>query len=124
MNQKTAKILYYVATGLMSAVFLFSASMYLLKNEMVQGFYVDLGFPIWMIYPLAFAKILAVVAIWTRKSDLLKEWAYAGLFFDAVMAIAAHLSVEDGGWMMSGMALLFVVASRALEPMAFPKETA
>ena len=55
--------------------------MYFTKYEMVKGFFQSLGYPIYLIYPLATAKVLGIIAIITKKSRLLKEWAYAGFFF-------------------------------------------
>jgi len=109
------KILFWVSTVVMCGIFLFSAGMYLTKYEMVQGFYKHLGFPIWIIYPLAIAKILGVIAIISNKSALLREWAYAGFFFDAVLAFAAHYMVGDGSGGMSAIALVAVVVSRAFQ---------
>lgn len=115
------KILYYIATIVMSAVFLFSAYMYLSNYEMVEGFYKDLGFPAWIIYPSAILKILALIAIWSRFSSFLKEWAYAGLFYDAVLAFTAHQIAEDGGDMFSIIAIISILVSRFLEGRVFKK---
>jgi hypothetical protein len=55
-----------------------------------------LGFPGWFAGFLGAAKVLGAAAIllpvWTR----LREWAYAGLIFDAVAAVAARLAIGDG----------------------------
>lgn len=109
------KVLFWVSTVVMCGIFLFSAGMYLTKYEMVQGFYEHLGFPIWIIYPLAIAKILGVIAIISNKSALLREWAYAGFFYDAVLAFAAHTMAGDGSSGMAVLALVGVVVSRALQ---------
>jgi hypothetical protein len=99
----------------MCAIFLFSACMYFSKYEMVSSFYGMFGFPIWMIYPLAGLKILGVVAILTRFSPLLKEWAYAGFFFDSLAAFSAHQVAHDGGAGLAAVALLAAIASRYFE---------
>ena len=113
MNDKTKNIIYWISTGLMCAIFLFSASMYFMKTEMVKGFFDMLGYPSYLVYPLAIAKILGIVAVLSNKSKMLKEWAYAGFFFDAVLAAAAHISISDGGEMMSIAASILVIVSRA-----------
>ncbi len=109
MNNKE-KIIYWIATGLLSALMLFSASMYFLQYDMVSETFTKLGFPTYIIYPLAIAKILGLVAIWTRKSQMLKEWAYAGFFFDFLLAASAHINIGDGEhWAaLVAMVLLFV----------------
>lgn len=108
---KKDKIIYWIATAFMCLVFMFSAGMYLLANEMASGFFVNLGFPTWLIYPLAALKILGVIAILTKKSKFLKELAYAGFFFDASLALAAHLVVQDGEYMPAVIALIATIIS-------------
>ena len=108
---KKNKLIYWIATGLMSAIFLFSASMYLLNYERVSGFFVNLGFPTWLIYPLAILKILGIVAILSKKSTFLKELAYAGFLFDAILALVAHLMVSDGEHMGAILAIIFITVS-------------
>ena len=105
------RVVYWVATAILCLVVLYSAFMYLFYYDMVAGFYRALGFPVWMIYPSAIAKLLAVAAILTRWSSFLKEWAYAGLFFDVSMALAAHLIAGDGGGAFALTAVISSIAS-------------
>ena len=93
---KLTKTVYWISTVIFCCIFLFSATMYFTKYEMVKGFFQSLGYPIYLIYPLATAKVLGIIAIITKKSRLLKEWAYAGFFFDAVLAAAAHFHAHQG----------------------------
>ncbi len=79
----------------------FSATMYFAKTEMVRGFFTQLEHPTYIVIPLAIAKILGIVAILYRKNAWLKEWAYAGFFFDGVLAASAHLNAHDGGQILS-----------------------
>ena len=99
----------------MCLIFLFSATMYFTKYEMVTGFFENLGFPTWLIYPMAIAKILAVIAILSKKSNLLKEWAYAGFFFDGLLAFFAHYYANDGGGTMAAAAVSATIVSRVFE---------
>ena len=50
----------------------------------------QLGYPAHIAYVLPITKTLGVIAIFTRYSKTLKEWAYAGFFFDFVLAALAH----------------------------------
>ncbi len=118
---KKNKIIYRIATIIMSLVFTFSAGMYFLNYDRVSGFFENLGFPTWIIYPLAVLKILGLIAIWTRKSNILKEWAYAGFFFDATLAFFAHYMVADGEWLLSVIAMITVLISRVYEDKVFLK---
>ncbi|MFT5764818.1 MAG: hypothetical protein ACI8X3_002250 [Saprospiraceae bacterium] len=78
-----------------------------------------LGFPSWIIYPSAILKVLGLLTIWSRISDFLKEWAYAGLFFDAVLALTAHYMAGDGFTMYASVVLVAIIVSRVLDRRAF-----
>lgn len=112
------KIIYYLSTGLLTLLMLFSAYNYFFNYEMIEGFFVTLGYPTYLIYPLAIAKLLGLVAIWTRQSNLLKEWAYAGFFYDTVLAFFAHYFV-DGGITFAAVGIVLVVVSRFSEGQVF-----
>jgi len=112
---KFEKSIYWIATFIMCAIFLFSAYNYFFNYEMIAGFYRYLGFPTWIIYPLAVLKVLGVIAILSKKSALLKEWAYAGFFYDAVLAFAAHYMAGDGAALFATIAIISTVVSRLME---------
>ena len=112
---KAPKIIYWIVTVMMCLLFLFSAGMYFTKYEMVKGFFQTLGFPTWIVYPLAVAKVLGVIAVLSRQSKMLKEWAYAGFFFDAVLATTAHYMAGHGLLGLSSIAIFLVLVSRALD---------
>jgi len=116
---KKNKVIYWASTIIMVLVFTFSASMYLLSYERAASFFVSLGFPTWLIYPLATAKILGIVAVLSKKSSILKEWAYAGFFFDAILALAAHLKAQDGEQGAAIIAIIALIISRVYESKVF-----
>ena len=90
------KIGYYVVTGLLSLMLLYSAiGMYFLQTETVKGFFEFLGYPTYLVIPLAVAKVLGVIMVLWRGSQWLTEWAYAGFFFDVVLAFFAHYTAGD-----------------------------
>ena len=111
MTTRTTKILYYTSTGLLTALMLFSATMYFIQNDMVRETFTTLGFPTYIIYPLAIAKVLGLLAIWSNRSAMLREWAYAGFFFDFVLAGSAHLMIQDGAHWPAVAALVFLFTS-------------
>ena len=113
--RKQDKIIYWTSTGLLTALMLLSAGMYFVQHDMVSATFTKLGFPTYIIYPLAIAKILGLIALWTRKSEMLKEWAYAGFFFDFVLALSAHLNIGDGEFLPSIIALILLVVSYIFE---------
>jgi len=108
---KRDKIIYWIATGLLSVMMLMSASMYVFNYEMISETFVKLGYPAYVVYPLAIAKVLGIIAILSNKSRSLKEWAYAGFFFDFILAIVAHLSIGDGEQIGALIAILLLVVS-------------
>lgn len=115
MNNKRNRIIYLIATGLLSIMMLGSAGMYFYDHAMVSEVFTKLGFPTYIIYPLAVAKILGLIAIWTRKNQTLKEWAYAGFFFDFILAISAHIKANDGEFAGALIALVILLVSYIFE---------
>ncbi|MGB3149620.1 MAG: DoxX family protein [Maribacter sp.] len=108
---KIKKIVYYCATGILTAIMCFSVFNYLFNYEMIAGFFESMGYPTYLIYPLAIAKILGLVAIWGNFSKWLKEWAYAGFFYDVVLAFFAHHMVKDGQHLFAVIPLFAVLIS-------------
>jgi hypothetical protein len=74
---------------------LMSAGMYVFDHETIKGLFESYGFPAYIIYPLAIAKVLGVVALWTPKIPKLKEWADSALFFEFILAFFAHYMIDD-----------------------------
>lgn len=103
---KAIRITHWVVTVLLSALLLFSASMYVFNPEEISKHFVALGFPTWLMYPMATAKFLGVIMILTKFKGWLTEWAYAGIFFNVLLATGAHLVAGDGE---AGVALIATV---------------
>lgn len=55
-----------------------------------------LNHPTYLIYPLASLKVFGVIVILFRKNSWFTEWAYAGFFFNAILASAAHYNADHG----------------------------
>jgi len=107
---KTDKIIYYIATGLLTALMLFSVSMYFFKHDDVSTLFASFGYPTYIIYPYAVAKLLGLFAIWNPRFKTIKEWAYSGFFFAFILAFFAHYMIGDGeqGGAMVALVLLIV----------------
>ncbi len=84
------KIVYWISTVALCCIMLYSAQMYVFKTEMIKGFFESFNYPTYIVVPLAIAKMLGVIVILTNKVKWMKEWAYAGFFFDLVLASLAH----------------------------------
>ena len=93
---KTNTIIYWVTTGLVSVMMLFSASQYLTNPQMAAAFN-HIGFPAYFRIELAIAKIIgALVLIIPQVPVKFKEWAYVGFGIVFISACIAHLSSGDG----------------------------
>ena len=108
------KIVYWIATGLLCLLMLASAGMYIFNHAAVLGIFTNLGYPTYIVYPLAIAKILGVIAILSKQSKTLKEWAYAGFFFDFILAASAHYFANESP-IIAIVALLLLLVSYALD---------
>ncbi len=108
---KTNKIIFWIATSLLSIMMLMSAGMYIFKNADIESAFVGFGFPTFIIYPLAFLKVSGVLVIALTNWTTIKEWAYVGFFFNFLLAIGAHVSVGDGEQAGAIIALVLLVVS-------------
>lgn len=105
------KIAYFIATILFSALMLFSVVNYFFNYPMVVEGFTTLGYPTYLIYPLAIAKLLGVAALWMRGLDTLTTIAYAGFFYNILLAFFAHLMVGDGQQWGALVAFVLVAVS-------------
>ncbi len=105
------KISYWASTILLTALMCFSVFNYFFNHEAIVGYFEAMGYPTYLVYPLAIAKILGLIAIWGNFSKWLKEWAYAGFFFDVVLAFFAHVMISDGQQLFALLGFFFVLTS-------------
>lgn len=108
---KLNKIIYWSATILLSALLLLSAGMYIFNNEAIRALFIGFGYPTYIIYPLAVAKILAVTILLWQKRSIIKEWVYSALFFEFLLAFFAHLLIADGEHIGAVIALTLLMTS-------------
>jgi hypothetical protein len=88
---------YWVTTGLL--VFCMTGGIFELMgltttNEGIMR----LGYPAYIIPALGLGKVLAILAILWPGLPRLKEWAYAGIFFNMMGAIVSHIARKDAAW--------------------------
>jgi glucose dehydrogenase len=105
------KYLYWIVTSLFCGLMLFSSGMYFINHHFVATEFIKLGFPTWIVYPLAGLKLAGVVVILWRKNQALVEWAYAGFFFNILIAFTAHMTIADGEQWSALVALLLSLTS-------------
>jgi hypothetical protein len=84
---KKTNVLYWIFTLLFGGMMLFSAIPDVYSDPIaVRGMHVELGYPLYFIPFIGVAKVLGVIGILVQRFSRLKEWAYAGLFFDLIGA--------------------------------------
>ena len=91
----TTKIGYWAATGLVALGFAFGGLADLSRSPDVLAGMQHLGYPAYFATLLGVWKVLGAVAIVVPRFARLKEWAYAGMFFDLSGALVSHASVGD-----------------------------
>ncbi|SRR5690554_2763328 len=105
---KTNRITFWISTGIVSAIMLFSAIGYFTDPEMQEAFK-DLGFPVYFRVELGIAKILGAIALLIpRLSYKLKLFAYFGLGIVSFSAIIAHIASNDPISMTILAAVIFI----------------
>jgi len=127
MSKRT--LAYVATTGLLAFALYGSGLLDLARAGEVVRSVERLGYPAYMASILGLWKLLAVPAILVKGFPRLKEWAYAGVFFDLSGAIISHLVRDDAaGVIVPALLLALTMASWSLRPasrrFASPRERA
>jgi hypothetical protein len=122
MTTKGKTIAYWTTTGLI-AFFIGSGGAAQVAQYLgnPHGVVPVLGYPMYFFAILGFWKVLGAIAILVPRYPRLKEWAYAGIFFDLTGAVASVAAVGVyGAYAFHILAPLILtgitVASWALRP--------
>jgi uncharacterized membrane protein len=114
-----AKVIGYWATTTILSLALLSggAAQLAHRPDNVEGV-VHLGYPAYVTTILGFWKVLGAIALLVPRLPRLKEWAYAGIFFELTGAAASYVFHGDGaGRVVAPLALAaLTIASWALRP--------
>jgi len=98
MNTKTTKTIYWIGIFLTSLWFGASGFFELTKNALVWEITQQLGYPAHFIYLLGIAKVAGVIVLLVPNKLLrLKEWVFAGVFFDIIFAFGSKVAVIGFG---------------------------
>src|SRR5215470_13438612 len=118
MKTTTKSITYWMTTGLVVfAMFSGGIAELAHRPETIEGMK-QLGYPVYFVMILGFWKLLGSLALVMPGGPRVKEWAYAGIFFNMTGAAVSHLVCHDATWHLGvtlGLAAL-TVASWALRP--------
>jgi uncharacterized membrane protein YphA (DoxX/SURF4 family) len=95
-NSNFKSAIYWVSTGLLGLDFLVGGAFQLARApQAVEGF-AHLGYPAYFVSFLGVWKILGALVLFVPGFPRLKEWAYAGIFFDVSAAVVSVIAVGDG----------------------------
>jgi len=118
MLTKPKVIGYWVTTALLAAALLAGGAAELASAPAVVASTVALGYPAYVLTIVGIWKLLSAPALLAPRLPRLKEWAYAGIFFDFTGAAASHaFSGDTPGKIATPLVLLLIAAaSWALRP--------
>ncbi|MES2003976.1 MAG: DoxX family protein [Bacteroidota bacterium] len=86
---------YWIITGIFAAFMLFTAVPDILMSPDAVTMIKGLGYPGYFIPMIGVAKVAGSIAILVPSFKRIKEWAYAGLFFD--LAAATYSIISTAG---------------------------
>ncbi|MDB5137608.1 MAG: hypothetical protein JWP37_4211 [Mucilaginibacter sp.] len=116
--EKRKLIWYWIITVILSfCIFFGGLAQTLQLKQTIQGFK-PLGYPTYFISLIGIWKVLGVIVILIPGFKLLKEWAYAGIFFTMSGAVISHIASNDVSVQIMAPILLaiFTVLSWYLRP--------
>lgn len=110
MTTKTNNIAYWISTVIFSALMIFSAAGGLQPTQQaIQLIHDSLGYPVYFIQFISIAKLLGAIIILIPGSGRIKDWAYAGLFFDLAGAIYSGIAASGKFDPLLLMMLIWIV---------------
>jgi hypothetical protein len=116
--EKRKLIWYWIITVILSfCIFSGGLAQALQVKGVVQGFK-PLGYPTYFISLIGIWKMLGIIAILIPNFKLLKEWAYAGIFFTMSGAVISHIASNDVSAQLIAPVILaiFTILSWYLRP--------
>jgi hypothetical protein len=114
------KLIFRITTVLLALMYLGGGSRYFLEFQEMSDIFATLQFPRWLHPLLGVTKFMAVISLLTILFNVkanpkwLKEWTYAGIFFNGTLALIAHLMIGEPFElaMPAIMVIVFVIISR------------
>ena|SRR5687768_12053479 len=104
-KKKKINIAYWIITGMFGAFMMMSAIPDILVLPEAVTMITGLGYPKYLIPFLGVAKALGVIVILIPGLNRIKEWAYAGLFFDLIGATYSAIATAGFHWQVTFMIL-------------------
>lgn len=121
-QERSGRIVHWVSTVLIVFFIGSGGIAYLLGLKAnVAGFEV-MGYPPYLLTILGFWKVSGAIVLVVPGFPRLKEWAYAGIFFNLSGAAASHIAANDYGdtgfhvWVNVLLAVLLFISWRYRAP--------
>ncbi len=90
---KKTKTFYWIVTIIFAGFMIFSAVPDIMMVPDAKKIFESLGYPKYLIPFLGIAKLIGAIAVLIPGFNRIKEWAYAGLFFDLIGATYSGLAL-------------------------------
>jgi hypothetical protein len=87
--------IYWASTLVLFGMMLATGILYFVFYDKLVIYFISYGYPTYLIYPLAIAKIAGSLIILCNKNKFLKELAYMGFFYNFVLAFFAHIMINE-----------------------------
>lgn len=119
-NMKRIKLVYWITTILFAGFMLFTAIPDIMLSKDAVTFMKDyLGYPNYFTVFIGVAKALGCIAIVVPGLNRIKEWAYAGLFFDLAGAVYSITAVS--GFQAGTLVIVLTAAVGAISYISWRK---
>src|SRR3954462_5055408 len=118
MTTNAKSIAYWATTGMIVfAMFSGGIAELTQRPETIDGMK-QLGYPVYFVMILGVWKVLGSLVLLVPRFPRVKEWAYAGIFFNMTGAAISHAVVGDAAWhtYYTGFLAVLTLASWALRP--------
>jgi hypothetical protein len=108
---RNVSVAYWLLTLLIALSTLGSGVMAILHLPPFYGILLHLGYPPYFATLLGVWTVLGALVLLAPRHPLLKEWVYAGMFFQFSSALISHLAVGDGAvWFLGPIVLIGALA--------------
>jgi len=109
---------YWVLTLIVAWEMLAGSMWDLLQIEVVRSVFAELHYPLYLLYIIGVWKLPCALALLAPRFGRLKEWAYAGAFFNYTGAAASHVLSGQGAshWVGPVVFAAVTLGSWALRP--------
>ena len=89
------KIAYWGSTGYLVFILSWAIVSYHVLHENQAGFFEAFGYPTYLVYPLAYLKLITLLVILTHRYNDLRDMVYAAYFLNMVAALVGHVLYGD-----------------------------